>query len=52
MTKDVDVNSDSYQDLSTQSNISRIFMLDSQLYCPENHEPELHEVSTNVKRLR
>ena len=52
MTKDVDINSDNYQDLSAQSNVSRIFLLEGQLYCQENKEPELHEVSTKVKRLK
>lgn len=52
MTKDVDVESDSYRDLANQSNVSRIFLLDSKLYCSENQTPELHEVSTEIIPLK
>ena len=52
MTKDVDINSDNYQDLSTQKNVSQIFLLESKLYCEGDNEPELHEVSTLVTSLR
>jgi DNA sulfur modification protein DndD len=52
MTKDVDVNSESYKDLASQSNVSRIYLLDSQLYCDEGQDPELHEVSTKVIPLK
>ncbi len=52
MTKDVDIESDSYRDLATQSNVSRIFLLDSKLFCAENQAPELHEVSTEIKQLK
>lgn len=51
MTKDVDLESDKYMDLVTQSNVSRIYTLDSELYC-ENKEPDLHEVSTKVRILK
>jgi DNA sulfur modification protein DndD len=52
MTKDVDVESENYQDLARQDNVSRIYLLDSHLYCKEGKDPELHEVSTEVKQLK
>jgi DNA sulfur modification protein DndD len=52
MTKDVDVESDSFRDLAIQSNVSRIFLLNSKLYCAEDQTPELHEVSTEVIPLK
>lgn len=52
MTKDVDVESDSYRDLANQSNVSRIFILDSKLYCSEDQIPELHEVCTEIRQLK
>jgi len=52
MTKDIDIESESYQDLANQSNVSRIYLLDSNLYCEEGKDPELHEVSTKVKSLK
>lgn len=52
MTKDVDLNSDNYKDLYNQSNVSKIYMLDSQLYCAEGKEPEVYEVSTKVECLK
>lgn len=52
MTKDVDVDSDSYRDLAKQNNVSRIFLLESKLYCEEDQIPELHEVSTEIKQLK
>ncbi len=52
MTKDVDVESENYLDLASQDKVSRIYLLDSSLYCPEGQDPELHEVSTKVKRLK
>lgn len=48
MTKDVDIHSDKYKHIESQPNVSRIYLLDSKLYC-ENKEPGLHEVSTIVK---
>lgn len=51
MTKDVDLESDKYQDLIHQNNVSRIYLLGSELYCEDNKEPELHEVSTKVTQL-
>jgi DNA sulfur modification protein DndD len=52
MTKDVDVESENYQDLASQTKVSRIYLLDSHLHCTEGQDPELHEVSTEVKRLK
>jgi len=52
MTKDVDVESENYLDLVSQGNVSRIYLLDSHLYCNDGQEPELHEVSTKVNQLK
>jgi DNA sulfur modification protein DndD len=52
MTKDVDIESENYQDLASQDKVSRIYLLNSHLYCEEGQDPELHEVSTEVKRLK
>ncbi len=52
MTKDVDVESENYQDLANQAKVSRIYLLDNHLYCKEGQEAELHEVATDVKRLK
>jgi DNA sulfur modification protein DndD len=52
MTKDVDVEGENYQDLASQTKVSRIYLLDSQLYCKEGQDPELHEVSTKIKQLK
>lgn len=51
MTKDVDLESDMYNDLINQRNVSRIYLLESELYC-EGKEPDLHEVATKVKMVR
>lgn len=52
MTKDVDIESNNFKDLISQSKVSRIYLLESQLYCNEDLEPELHEVSTNIIPLK
>lgn len=52
MTKDIDTESETYRDLCIQNNVSRIFLLESKLYCPEEQIPELHEVSTIVTPLK
>ena len=52
MTKDVEVGSDKYNDLYQQSNVSRIFQLESEIYRSDSEEPEIWEVSTVVKPLK
>lgn len=52
MTKDVEVGSDKYKDLYNQGNVSRIFLLESQIYRTDSQEPEIWEVSTVVKELK
>lgn len=52
MTKDVDIESENYQDLANQDKVSRIYLLNSKLYCNEGKDPELHEVSTEVTQLK
>lgn len=52
MTKDIDVESENYLNLAREGKVSRIYLLDSYLYCAEGQDPELHEVSTKVKQLK
>jgi hypothetical protein len=52
MTKDVIVGSENYEELKNQDNVSHIYLLNNHLYCDEEHDPELHEVSTEVKQLK
>lgn len=52
MTKDVDTENDSYENLINQQNVSSVYILNSKLYCSENQIPELHEVSTEIKKLK
>ncbi len=49
MTKDVEIDGQAYIDLLSQHNVSRIYELQSQLYCEgKTNNPELNEVSTIV----
>ncbi len=50
--KGIEIGSDNYNDLLSQRNVSRIYLLDSNLHCEEGEDPELHEVSTRVKQLK
>jgi DNA sulfur modification protein DndD len=52
MTKDINIESESYINLANESNIGRIFLLESELYCAEDLNPELHEVSTKIRALK
>jgi DNA sulfur modification protein DndD len=52
MTKDVDIDSDNYNDLVSQPNVSKIYLLESELYCDEGVEPKLYEVSTKVSQKK
>ncbi len=52
MTKDVDIESDIFDDLIKQPKVSRIYVLESKLHCDEKKDPELHEVSTQIKQLK
>jgi DNA sulfur modification protein DndD len=52
MTKDVDIDSENYIELASQDNVSRIYLLESELYCAEGQDPELHEVSTKITRKK
>jgi DNA sulfur modification protein DndD len=52
MTKDVDIESNNFKDLISQSKVSRIYLLESQLYCNKDLKPQLHEVSTNIIPLK
>ena len=52
MTKDVDIDNNTYTDLANQSKISRIYLLESQVYCAEGIEPDLHEVATKITQLK
>ena len=48
MTKDVELDSDQYNDLINQPKISKIYVLESELYRSDGQTPKLHEVSTKV----
>ena len=48
MTKDVEIDGPAYMDLLSQANVSRIYELQSYLYCEGVTDPELNEVSTIV----
>ena len=52
MTKDVDVNSENYELLTQSKNVSRVYQLESEIYCLPDETPELHEVSTKIKLLK
>lgn len=52
MTKDVEVDSDKYHDLYNQGEISRIYLLNSEIYKDNSGEPEIYEVSSHVTRLK
>ena len=51
LTKDVDLNSEQYADLYNQSNVSRIFNLESEIYSGDANRGQ-HEVSTRVTILK
>ena len=48
MTKDVEIDGEAYNDLLSQHNVSKIYELQSQLYCDGDKDPDLNEVSTIV----
>lgn len=52
MTKDVEIGSEKYEDLYSQSKVSRIYELGSEVYNEDDREPEIFEVSSVVKRLK
>ena len=52
MTKDVDLESEKYRELLACNNVSKVYSLESQLYCPSGQEPMLNEVSTRVMTLK
>lgn len=52
MTKDVDVKSENYEHLIRSTNVSKVYHLESQIYCSPDETPELHEVSTKVNPLK
>lgn len=51
LTKDVDLESDKYLDLQNQSNVSRIYNLESKIYSGDANR-EQHEVSTQITILK
>ncbi|SFA58582.1 DNA sulfur modification protein DndD [Pedobacter suwonensis] len=52
ITKDVDIENSNFEELTSQSKISRIYLLDSNVYCESDKNPDLHEVSTKVIQLK
>lgn len=51
ITKDVDIKSDKYTDLKKQSNVSRIYNLESEIYSGDFNRGQ-HEVSTKITLLK
>lgn len=51
LTKDVDLESDKYLDLQSQSNVSRIYNLESKIYSGDSDRGQ-HEVSTQITILK
>ena len=51
LTKDVDLESDKYIDLQNQSNVSRIYNLESKIYSGDSNRGQ-HEVSTQITILK
>ena len=51
LTKDVDLDSDKYIDLRNQSNVSRIYNLESEIYSGDVNRGQ-HEVSTKIVVLK
>ncbi|HIZ05175.1 MAG TPA: DNA sulfur modification protein DndD [Candidatus Phocaeicola gallistercoris] len=51
LTKDVDLESDKYLDLQNQSNVSRIYNLESKIYSGDANRGQ-HEVSTQITILK
>ena len=51
LTKDVDLESDKYLDLQNQSNVSRIYNLESKIYSGDSNRGQ-HEVSTLITILK
>ncbi len=52
ITKDVEIDSDNYNDIFNAANVSRIYNLESKLYCSDKCDPEIFEVSTNIVRMK
>lgn len=52
MTKDIDIESEIFTDLMNQPKVSKIYHLESKLYRDDDKAPELHEVSTEISRLK
>ena len=52
MTKDVEIGGDAYQQLLSESKVSRIYELSSEVYCAKSKKPDQHEVSTRINQLK
>lgn len=52
ITKDMEVDSENYNDLFNQANVSRIYTLESEIYGKPETTPEIFEVSTHVERKK
>lgn len=52
ITKDVEIDSANYNDIFNAANVSRIYNLESKLYCSDERDPEIFEVSTNIVRMK
>lgn len=52
ITKDVEDGSDNFKNLMNMKNVSRIYNLESKLYCSGDKKPEIYEVSTRIIRKK
>ena len=52
MTKDVEIGSEAYQKLMSESKITRIYELTSDVHVSGVDDPDRHEVSTNINPLK
>lgn len=52
ITKDVEEGSDNYNDLFNESNVSRIYTLNSKIHGSITGDPGIHEVSTQIERKK
>lgn len=52
MTKDVDIDNSHYKGFVDDHKVSKIYLLDSQIYCDDSKAPEQFEVSTKVIKIK
>lgn len=52
LTKDVEIDSENYKDLLSEPNVSRVYVLESQIHGTPMGTPEIYEVSTHVEQKK